>query len=54
MSWITLLKYLEWDNEFYMLVLTIRHSVVRVGKFCLMVLPAFGDIPCCVSLAGAM
>eukprot|EP00054_Salpingoeca_dolichothecata_P023462 m.156423 g.156423 ORF g.156423 m.156423 type:complete len:321 (+) comp24688_c0_seq9:914-1876(+) len=39
--WISLLKYLEWEKDCYVLILTIKGSITRVLKFILTVSPIY-------------
>eukprot|EP00911_Craspedida_sp_UC1_P001230 UC1_evm2s928 len=39
--WISLVKYLEWRSEFYMLILSVKASIGRVLKFIVTVSPFF-------------
>ena len=41
MAWIGLLKFFEWDSELYMLILSVKASLSRIGKFILTVSPVF-------------
>lgn len=47
LAWISLLKFYEWNAELYMLMLSVRASAGRVGKFILTVSPVY--IGACVA-----
>eukprot|EP00730_Choanoeca_flexa_P003647 TRINITY_DN11466_c2_g1_i1.p1 TRINITY_DN11466_c2_g1~~TRINITY_DN11466_c2_g1_i1.p1 ORF type:complete len:708 (+),score=153.54 TRINITY_DN11466_c2_g1_i1:51-2174(+) len=39
--WVGVLKFFEWDSELYMLILSVKASLTRIGKFILTVSPVF-------------
>ena len=39
--WVGILKFFEWDSELYMLILSVKASLARIGKFILTVSPVY-------------
>eukprot|EP00045_Choanoeca_perplexa_P009148 m.87338 g.87338 ORF g.87338 m.87338 type:complete len:678 (-) comp14772_c0_seq1:92-2125(-) len=39
--WVGILKFMEWDSELYMLILSVKASLARIGKFILTVSPVY-------------